>query len=620
VIPCSFQNHKTEEFIMPGGGYDLDEIRRRADLVEIISPHVALRKAGRRLGGLCPFHQERTPSFTVDPEKGVWHCFGCKAGGDVFTFVELMEKVTFTEAAELLARRYGIAPQTPDGGARQRQKERLLALHEQAAEFFREWLELQSARPARAYLKKRGLSDKIIRDFGIGYAPEGWETLLAAMTKRGYTAQELATAGLVVAREDRHYDRFRERIIFPIWDSSGRVIAFGGRSMRDDNPPKYLNSPETALFQKGRVLYAFDRARKAVDGAGRAIIVEGYLDAIACHEAGFTETVATMGTALTPEHVDMLRRRAPQLVLSFDSDSAGMAAALRGRELFQNAGVTVRVVTLPGKTDPDELIRSQGREAYGKLLEEAVPIVEWELGRLLAQSVGLEEHKRLEGFRDAVTALGRVPPGVEREYYTRWLAQSWAPDNAGQAATMETAVREELARLAARRQPESRRTQETASEGVSRPTPTKPVVDHVEANLLAALLQHGRLAAQYAGQLEPEDFADPQDRLVFTAIRDLVEREERVTTQAVMGVVEPSAQGHLAAMIMREIPPERVQELMERGVSRLTERRLTQRHRALLQRFGEVGPGSEQEALQQELNECAQRLSQLRGRRVVGEL
>ena len=174
---------------MPGGGYDLDEIRRRADLVEIISPHVALRKAGRRLGGLCPFHQERTPSFTVDPEKGVWHCFGCKAGGDVFTFVEMMEKVTFAEATELLARRYGLAPRTPDGGVRQRQRERLLALHEQAAEFFREWLELQSARVARAYLKKRGVSDQAIRDFGIGYAPEGWEALLNAMAKRGYSRQ-----------------------------------------------------------------------------------------------------------------------------------------------------------------------------------------------------------------------------------------------------------------------------------------------------------------------------------------------------------------------------------------------------------------------------------------------
>lgn len=603
---------------MPGGGYDLDEIRRRADLVEIISPHVALRKVGRRLGGLCPFHQERTPSFTVDPEKGVWHCFGCKAGGDVFTFVEKMEKVTFTEAAELLARRYGIAPQTPDGGVRQRQKERLLALHEQAAAFFREWLELNSARPARAYLKKRGLSDKSIAEFGIGYAPEGWETLLAAMTKRGYTAQELATAGLVIAREDRHYDRFRDRIIFPIWDSAGRVIAFGGRSMRDDNPPKYLNSPETALFQKGRVLYAFDRARKAMDAAGRAIIVEGYLDAIACHEAGFTETVATLGTALTQDHVDLLRRRAAQLVLSFDSDSAGMAAALRSRELFQRAEVTVRVVTLPEKTDPDELIRAQGREAYGKLVEEAVPIVEWELGRILARGRGLEEHKRVEVFREAVGALGRVPPGVEREYYTRWLAQAWAPDNAGQAATMEAAVREELARVA-RRQPGGRRPEPPPESFPHRPAPARPAVDHVEANLLAALLQHGKLAEQYVGRLEPEDFTEEGDRLVFLALRGLVERGEQVTSQAVMKAVDASAQSHLAALLLRETPPERVQELMERGVNRLTERRLLLRYRALLQRFGAVGPGSEQEALQQELKECARQLSQLSSQRVVGE-
>ena len=604
---------------MPGGGYDLDEIRRRADIVEIISPHVALRKAGRRLGGLCPFHQERTPSFTVDPEKGVWHCFGCKAGGDVFTFVEMVEKATFTEAAELLARRYGIAPRTPDGGARQRQKERLLALHEQAAEFFREWLELQSARSARAYLKKRGLSDKVVREFGIGYAPDGWETMLNAMTKRGYSAQELAAAGLVIAKEDRHYDRFRDRIIFPIWDATGRVIAFGGRSMSDDQPPKYLNSPETALFQKGRVLYAFDRARKAMDAAGRAIIVEGYLDAIACHEAGFAETVATMGTALTQDHVDMLRRRVPQLVLSFDSDSAGMAAALRGRELFQSAGITVRVVTLPEKTDPDELVRTQGREAFGALVDSAAPIVEWELGRILARGGGLEESQRVEVFREAVVALARVPPGVEREYYTRWLAQQWAPGDADHANSMETALREELARVA-RRQTGGRRMEGTVPERSARtPSPATPTVGQVEASLLATLLHHGKLAAQYVGLLEPEDFAEEGDRRVFEAIRELVGRDERVTTQAVMSAVDPSVQSHLAALVMREVPAERVQESLEKGVNRLVERRLSQRHRALLQRFREVGAGSEQEALQQELNECARELNRLRGQRTVGD-
>ncbi len=604
---------------MPGGGYDLDEIRRRADIVEIISPHVALRKAGRRLGGLCPFHQERSPSFTVDPEKGVWHCFGCKAGGDVFTFVEMMEKVTFTEAAELLARRYGIAPRTPDGGARQRQKERLLALHEQAAEFFREWLELQSAQGARAYLKKRGLSDKVVREFGIGYVPDGWETMLNAMTKRGYSAQELATAGLVIAKEDRHYDRFRDRIIFPIWDSTGRVIAFGGRSMSDENPPKYLNSPETALFQKGHVLYAFDRARKAIDAAGRAIIVEGYLDAIACHEAGFVETVATMGTALTQDHVEMLRRRVSQLVLSFDSDSAGMAAALRGRELFQNAGMTVRVVTLPEKTDPDELVRAQGREAFGALVAAAKPIVEWELGRILARGQGLEESKRVEVFREAVVALARVPPGVEREYYTRWLAQEWAPGDADHAGSMETALREELARVA-RRSASGRRMEGPVPASPARaPSPATPTVGQVEASLLAAFLHHGKLAVQYVGLLEPEDFAEEGDRRVFAAIRELVGREERVTTQAVMSAVDPSAQSHLAALVMREVPAERVQESLEKGVNRLVERRLSHRHRALLQRFREVGVGSEQEALQQELKECARELNRLRGRRTVGD-
>jgi len=604
---------------MPGGGYDLDEIRRRADLVEIISPHVALRKAGRRLGGLCPFHQERTPSFTVDPEKGVWHCFGCKAGGDVFTFVEMMEKVTFAEAAELLARRYGVQPRAPDGGARQHHRERLLALHEQAAEFYQEWLGQQSARSARAYLKQRGLGEQALRDFGLGYAPEGWDALLNAMARRGYSAQELATAGLAIARDDGgHYDRFRERIIFPIRDASGRVIAFGGRAMRDDQPPKYLNSPETPLFQKGRVLYAFDRARKAMDAAERAIIVEGYLDAIACHEAGFIETVATMGTALTQDHVEMLRRRVSHLVLSFDADSAGMAAALRGRELFQNAELTVRVVTLPEKTDPDELIHAQGREAFGALVEAAVPMVEWELSRILARGRNLEEGERVEVFREAVVALARVPPGVEREYYTRWLAQAWAPGDAGHTASMEAAIREESGRLATRRQTGDRRTADVPLRGTAHTSDSaRRPVDHVEAGLLATFLGHGELVAEYLRPLEPEDFTEEGDRSVFVALRGLVERGEPVTSQAVMSVLGPATRAHLAQLLMQETPTERVQETMERGVNRLIERRLSQRYQRLLRR--EVGPGAEQEALQRELKECAEQLTRLLGQRVVGE-
>jgi len=605
---------------MPGGGYDLDEIRRRADIVEIISPHVALRRrsGGRQLTGLCPFHQERTPSFSVDPEKGLWHCFGCKAGGDIFDFVEQIEKVTFAEAVELLGRRYGLQPRAPDGGARQHQKERLLELHAQACELFQQWL--KPARAARDYLTTRGLTPAAITEFRLGYAPESWDSLLNAMTTRGFKAEELASAGLVVAREGRHYDRFRDRVIFPIWDTSGRVIAFGGRAMGDDNPPKYLNSPETQLFSKGRVLYAFDRARRAMDEAGRAIVVEGYLDAIACHEAGFRETAATMGTALTAEHVQMLRRRATQIVLAFDADSAGMGAALRSRELFRQAELAVRVLSLPEKVDPDELIRTQGAEAFAARLEAAVPLVEWELGRILARGEGVKEDARVAIFQEAVAALTALPSGVEREYYTRWLAQRWAPNDASQTASMEQAIRAEFTRFAARRAGPGQRREGGASESpVPERSPAKPAVGHsTEADLLAAFVHYGKLAPPHVQALEEADFEGEAGRLIFAAIRGLVEAGQQVTPQAVMAGLDESAHAHLADLAMRQVPAERVQETMEGYLRRLVERRLQRRRDGLLRRLETVGPGSEQEALAAELNECNERLGKFLSRRIVG--
>jgi DNA primase len=606
---------------MAGGGYDVEEVRRRADIVEVISPHVNLRKAGKRLTGLCPFHQERSASFSVDPEKGLWYCFGCRAGGDVFRFVEMMERVEFSEAVELLARRYNVRPLARAGGAQQQQRERLLALHQQAAAFFRSCLARPAAAPARAYLERRGLSPQAIEDFAIGYAPPAWDALLNAMAKQGYPGEELARAGLAVARDsgNGHYDRFRDRIIFPIWDASGRVIAFGGRSMADDQPPKYLNSPETPLFQKGRTLYAFHRARRAMDAAGRAIIVEGYLDAIACHEAEFAETVATLGTALTPEHVEMLRRRVPLILLSFDADSAGMAAALRGRELFQQAGLTVKVLSLPEKTDPDQLVRERGAEAFQGLVEAAVPIIEWELARILARSGGVGEAQRMDVFREAAAALARVPPGVEREYYIRWLAQQWAPEDPSHAASMETGIREEVSRHTARRPQPGRRTEQPrAPEGGGAPPPARPGTGHAAANLLAALLQDDDLARRYAGALEADDFPHQEQQEIFRAIRALVSKGLAVKPAAVAAEIEGGAKRHLAELAMRETPAERVQELVERGVRRMVEGRLLRRHGELLRRLGEVGPGSEQEAIRSALNECAEELGKLRGQRVMG--
>jgi len=605
------------------GGWDLEEIRRRADIVDIVSPYVRLRKAGRRLVGLCPFHQERTPSFTVDPEKGFWHCFGCKAGGDLFRFVEMMEKVTFIEAVELLARRLGLPPRTPADGAQHRARERLLALHNEAAQFFHSCLKAKPGARALAYLQDRGVSPQSLDDFLLGYAPEAWDALLISLEKRGFSAKELARSGLAVTRQDGgFYDRFRNRVIFPIRDATGRVIAFGGRALADDQQPKYLNSPETMLFQKGQTLWAFDRARRAIADANRAIIVEGYLDAIACHEAGFTETVATMGTALTRDHVELLRRRVNRLLLAFDSDSAGLAAALRGREFFQEAGLDVWVVSLPEGMDPDNVIRLRGPDSFRSVLEAAAPMVEWELARLLAEADGKGERGEMNALRQAVASLARVPAGVEREYYIRWLAQqvasSQSPDR---LKTMETAVREELARQSTREDAAGRRTPSapTGGERSSQTATGRPAAGRVQNELLAALLHHGEAASRCLSMLEVGDFPDPDQRAVFEAIAGLVERGELPTAQAVLSEVAESARGLLAQLALDEVPAENLENRLQGTVRRIVEIRLRRRQTLLSQRLGEAISEQERQALGQELAKVARQRSELAGWRIIGE-
>ena len=608
---------------MPSAGYDLEEIRRRADIAEIVAPHVALRRAGRRLVGLCPFHRERTPSFTVDPEAGLWHCFGCKAGGDLFRFIEMIEKVSFSEAVELLARRLGVAPRRPADSARQRARERLLSLHELASRFFRSRLMGEAGKSALSYLAERGLSRETVEAFGLGYAPDSWDALLTAMAKRGVQGQDLARAGLVIPREGGFYDRFRNRIIFPIADATGRVVAFGGRALAEDQQPKYLNSPESPLFQKSRVLYALDRARHAMAGAERAIVVEGYMDAIACHEAGLTETVATMGTALTQDHVDVLRRRVSRLVLALDADSAGLSGVVRNLELFVVSGLEVVVPSLPEGSDPDQVVRQLGPERFARLLDEATPIVQWELGRILSRAEGRGERERMAAVDNAVSLLARVPQGADRQYYLEWVVEKQLPWVVAQLGRDSSAVRTglhlELQQALVRRSRSSRGpAAATPPVGSGASASGRPAAGRLQAGVLAAFLQGEELAARYGGELEEGDFAGEAHRSIFSAIRGLVAEQAPVSAQAVLPRVPPEAREALAELSITEVPPERLEESVASAVGRIFEERLRRRE-SLLQKRMVQASGEELEEIHRELKEIRLRRSQLAGRRIMGD-
>lgn len=369
---------------MPGFVSDQtrEQIRAASDIVEVIGSYVPLKRAGANFVALCPFHKEKTPSFHVNPQRQIFHCFGCHKGGDVFTFVREFENISFVEALRRLAERARIPlefEQTPGQEKARFLKETLLAIHEDITRRWQNVLAGEAAGAlAREYIAKRGVSAEAVALFRLGCAPEAWDDTVNWAKSRGHDLAVVEQAGLIVRKDPegggppRYYDRFRGRLMFPIGDEQGRVIGFSGRILSgDEKTAKYVNSPETPLFHKSRVIYGLDKSRRALLDTGRAIICEGQLDLIACFMSGVQNVVAPQGTALTPEHCHILKRYASEVVLCFDSDTAGQNAALRALDDLIASGLAIRVATLPAPHDPDSLIREQGAEAFRTLIEQA---------------------------------------------------------------------------------------------------------------------------------------------------------------------------------------------------------------------------------------------------------
>jgi DNA primase len=382
-----------------------EEIRSRVDIVDLVSQFVPLKRtAGTNWKGLCPFHAEKTPSFNVNPSKGIFHCFGCGVGGDIFGFLMRQERLTFPEALRALARRAGIDLADAPAGAGAGEREGLYRAMERAAAFYAEMLWSAAGARAREYLTGRGIDVEVARRFGLGYAPESWDALLGVLSHHGFSPALLEAAGLVVPRQGGgHYDRFRGRLIFPIRDRQGQTVAFGGRSLGADQP-KYLNSPETPLYSKGSMLFALDLAREAIRGRGRALLVEGYVDCLMAHQHGFTETVAALGTAFTPAQLGLLRRHTGEVVTFFDADAAGQKAAERAEALLEPSpdglawavtrtggfgdpqSLRIRVALLPAGHDPDTLLRTHGADAFTQCIAAARGLLSYALDRVIADS------------------------------------------------------------------------------------------------------------------------------------------------------------------------------------------------------------------------------------------
>jgi len=410
----------------------IEEVRQRADIVEIISEHVVLKRTGKNYQGLCPFHSEKTPSFNVNPDRQMFYCFGCHAGGNVFSFLMNKENLTFIDSLKFLAQRVGVDLPEKESSPEQKQKEakqkRGQQIHEWSAEFFRDvLLNRQEGRRGLDYLTGRGIDLETIKKFSLGYAPDRWDSLLNDMTKKGVTPEELVEFGLIVQKnhdnDDRisFYDRFRNRVIFAILDIRGAPIAFGGRVL-DESLPKYLNSPETPFFHKGQNLYGLHIAYRGIREAGYSLLLEGYMDVIAVHKAGFSNAVGSLGTALTKDQAKLLKRYAPKVIIGYDSDEAGIQAALRAGEILLEQGLQVEVLVLEDAKDPDEFLKKHPKDEFKVRLDNASTFIEYQYQIMAKENPPRTIPDKAELIRQLAPNILRTGSAVEREGYERFLS------------------------------------------------------------------------------------------------------------------------------------------------------------------------------------------------------
>jgi DNA primase len=576
----------------------LEEIRSRVDMVEMVGQFVNLKRAGENWKGLCPFHTEKTPSFTVHPKKGIFHCFGCGAGGDAFGFLMRQDRLAFPEAVRLLAQRAGVElpserrPEAADGKI-----EALRQIMARAAEFYAEALWAPGGDKARRYLEGRGVDPEMARRFGLGYAPEGWDHLLAFMRGQSVTEEGLAQAGLVLPRQtgSGFYDRFRGRLLFTIRDGQGRVVAFGGRALGPEEP-KYLNSPETPLYVKGQILYALDLAKGAMRERNRAIVVEGYLDCLMAHQHGFTETVAALGTAFTQAQLALLRRSADEIVAVFDADAAGQKAAARIDELmsgpadlrslgwsmartggFERAGhFPVKVAVLPPGHDPDSLLRSQGADAFRSRVDDARSILSFVMAQALAEENLASPRGRATAHARVALVLSKVPNAEEATALAQQAARELGVD--------PTQLWIEAQQLQRSRFSQGRGGGASARATLPSTGAGWPPPNLAERDLLSLLLQVEEARVSLLPGIEDDDIAHPGLRALLAALREAPGSPAEALMTALPGDEE---RGLLAALLLEERrwPDVRQQigELQRRYEIRRRKKRIRQVTQAIIE-------------------------------------
>jgi len=540
---------------------EIAEVRQRIDIVSTIEQYVALKRMGKVFKGLCPFHNEKTPSFQVSAERHTWHCFGgCAEGGDVIKFVQKIENLTFPEALEKLALRAGVTLTRPGGQRNQyaelSERDRIYKVNGLALRYFREML--GASEVAQGYVAERKILPETQEEFSLGYAPEAWDGLCSYLAKQRVPVADAVLAELVTRNEQRgsYYDKLRGRLIFPIFDVQDRPIAFGGRILgpSQNGQPKYWNSPEHPAFHKSRTLYGLNWARKAISTEGFVIIVEGYTDVISAHQAGVRNVVAPLGTALTEEHVKLLVRYAQKALLCFDADSAGLKAAFRAADIFDANSIEVKVLELPDGEDPDSMFRAGRREEFANAVANSVPIVEYRIRRLVRTEPSETERDRVGLMRKAMPILTGVKSAIERDQYIRMLVPFHPGYRAGGASKVEDQIRQDVAMYLSthggNRQPaETPRPRQVVS--------IREATDVAERYLVRALLSGDAImSGRVLAVVGPDDFLTDRGKALARAIYAELGRNPAADVASVIGsIVDEVLANAITDIVMSDDEP-----------------------------------------------------------------
>ena len=563
----------------------LDEVRAAVNIVSLVSEYVALKKRGRNYVARCPFHNEKTPSFNVSEEKQIFMCFGCGLGGDVFKFLMQIEHLTFPEAVRFLADRRGIklpevtaaapAPAGPNTDTLRK------AMAEAAAIYNRTLLESQEGKQALAYLGERGITRETVDRFQLGYSPASGDALIQLMKSRGYTLEVLEECGLAKRSEDgsRFYDNFRGRIMFPITDVQGRPLAFGGRTM-GDRPPKYLNSPETRLYNKSRNLFGLSFSKEAIKAQDQAILVEGYMDFIIPFQHGVENLVASLGTALTQQQVELLGRYTREVVVSYDPDSAGIAAAQRSLDLFLEGDFRVKILRLPAGQDPDVFVRTAGPEEYRKRAGESVPYLEFLLDAAIQNEGVLDAKKKVRVMNAVLPYLAKLPSAVERSDYVFQFARRLGIEDQQLLAETRRAAQQKKVRL------DEARVSSAES------------MRFAEKRLLQLLLGYSELQQQILPLCSMQDFEGLAAEKIFAILLDGFHRNQLSTFEGLYRQFAGEAQQALLAQLqIEEVPESPSAETAESFLNALRTMRLASYKQKILTKIAEAAERNDDEML-----------------------